>query len=329
MRKIAQILLSPRVGGAETLAATLEQEWGAKGVVSQTFYLDPDGVHTGRLRRVTNLRKALTRFDPDAVVAHSYLPSLYARIAWGGRGSVHSVLHSASDDFASFQSRLTERLLSSRTASVIAVSASQETLYRHRFPKVRLTRIANGVSREIASRQRFSSNPLRIVTVARVAIQKRPEFWNAVTHRMYAESPDIQFEWWGPLSGQPSIDQAVLSASPSARHMGTTSNLSEVLQSADLMFHPSGREAHSIVLLEGAVAGVPVVYADSIDSPEDDEVWNLRYSSSDVDDAVRKINQVIQDWETIAARAVTFSAEAKLRYSMDSTANQYLEWMRP
>ena len=329
MNKIAQILLSPRVGGAETLAASLEQEWAVRGVQSKVIYLDPDGMRNSRLRRVTRLRASLTEFKPEAVIAHSYLPALYARLVWGGRGPVHSVLHSASDDFASARSRHIEQALGARTASVIAVSESQANEYRKRFPHVRVTRIANGVRRDITVKSTFAREPRTIVTVARVAEQKRPEFWNAVATEMFKRRPQMHFEWWGPLSGQGAIDRSVLNATPSARHMGSTSDLANVLASSDIMFHPSSREAHSIVLLEAAVAGIPVVYADSITRPDTNTAWDLRYQVDDVSNAVHALERVIENWPAVAANSLKFGPAARAEYGASTTADQYLSWLEP
>jgi Glycosyltransferase len=327
LKRIAQILLSPRIGGAETLATSLEQEWRSRGIESHIVYLDQKGEEKSRVRRASQLRRTLRALAPEAVVAHSYLPALYARAVWGSHAPVHSVLHSASDDFASKRSQFVERTLASKTASVVTVSDEQAHAYRSRFPNVRVTRIANGVSEAVDSRTSFRDAPHRIVTIARIAEQKRPDYWDAVVREMHRRRPELVFEWWGPLSGDHSLDRYVLDGCSAARYMGETTHPSAVLRNADILFHPSAREAHSIALLEGAVAGLPVVYADSIAKPDTDPVWAWRYDGGSAAGAVTVLEQTIDNWVSVAGAAVAFAHQARARYGMADVANKYLSWM--
>ena len=51
--KIAQVLVSPRIGGAETLVASLATEWAEQNVQSTVIYLDPANRKRSRLRAGT------------------------------------------------------------------------------------------------------------------------------------------------------------------------------------------------------------------------------------------------------------------------------------
>lgn len=326
---IAQILLSPRIGGAESLVESLSYEWDRLGHASEVVYLDPETVKRGRWSRLRNLRDSLRALQPDLVLAHSYLPGLYARLAWGHPGPVHVVLHSAGDDFAHPQSVALERLLAARTASVIAVSERQLDSYRSRFGgRVRSTVISNGVSDRIKPRLALRSTPRRIITVARVAPQKRPDFWAEVARDFTKSHPDIIMEWWGPLSGTAELDAFVLEpGAQSASYKGPTDDVAAAFESADIMFHPSGREAASIALLEGAVSGLPIVYADSIDRPSPEDVWALRYESHSPQAAADALRDVVTNWQDRGGDALEYASAASDRFGMPSVAAAYLGWM--
>ncbi len=323
--RILQVLLSPRIGGAESLVATLDQSWALAGHVTRVGYLDvAEGDQPGKqMRRVRGLRRLGREFAPDLVVAHSFLPNLYARLALGRRVPVHTVLHSATDDFVRPKARWAERALLGRTASVIAVAGRQLEEYQGHFGRaVPQTVIPNGVGANIAPRLQLRPEARRVVTLARVAEQKRPEFWVKAARLAADTVPEVAFEWWGPGDGD------VFGDLPSnARFCGPTTDPASVLESADVLFHPAAREAHSVVLLEGAVAGMPVIYADSIGRPGGQSEWDNRYSAESPESAVETLRHVAASWTEISRSARDFSKEASELYSSRRVAQAYLDWM--
>jgi hypothetical protein len=145
--KVAHVLLSPRIGGAETIVSSLDDGFKVRGVESLVIYLDDSGQKQNRLKRFLSLRRKLKQCGAENILAHSFLPAFYARLAAPRRSSVHYVLHSASDDYDSLSNRIIERVLLMRTKSVIAVSAQQLGVYLAHFRKnVTSTVINNGVS---------------------------------------------------------------------------------------------------------------------------------------------------------------------------------------
>lgn len=326
---ITQVLLSPRIGGAETLAASLEVEFRKLGVSARTIYLDPDGRNEGRLTRLRNLRSALAAAQPDVVLAHSYLPGVYARAAWGRRSHVHVVLHSATDDHAGRVSQWVERALGSRTASIVAVSASQRDAYVSHFPAVGpITHIPNGVAGAFTPKTYYSPSPVSVATVSRVAEQKRPEMWEQIAYAAHSRDRAFAFEWWGPLSQSPTLNRNVLEPrSGNAHYAGSTDDVASVLVNSDVLLHTASREAHSIVLLEAALTGTPVVYPDSIEPPEDHQVWEYRYKSNDPADALRVLVELERHWDSVTAISQDYAHKASERYRADATAKAYLEWV--
>ncbi len=111
--RILQILLSPRIGGAETAANSLTSVWREHGHEVDTAFLDARGA--APVRRLRHIREEVRAFRPDVIVSHSALPNIYARLAVRRSvAPVVCVLHSAARDFDDAKLRLAETLLRHR-----------------------------------------------------------------------------------------------------------------------------------------------------------------------------------------------------------------------
>ena len=279
--------------------------------------------------RARLLRRALRAEAPDVVIAHSYLPGIYSRLVWGSRGPVHVVLHSASDDHASWASRVVERMLLRRTASVIAVSQRQLDQYRTHFPRgVMTVVIPNGVSKDFAPKNASSEQPRRVVTIARVTPQKRPMFWRSVVAHAATELPALKFEWWGPLTEAGDLAEELEGGLANALYMGSTDDVATLLRNADIVFHPADREAAaSIALIEAAVSGTPIVYSDSLHAPDSHPYWSARYCVDSPEDAVRVLRATVDQWEARTEIARAYGGDMMATWSMASVARRYLQWI--
>lgn len=267
--RIVQVLLDDRIGGAERLAATLAQEWVQLGDVTSVVLLDPEGEPAkGPRARVLRLRTALRAEKADLVVAHSALPNLYARVAAPIGTPVVAVLHSAQDDFAERGLRAAERVLH-RRGTVVAVSDEQREVYRRRFPAAHIETIPNGITPELPRRSARSvdaAGPLHVVTVSRVAEQKRPELWQRIAAEATGEH--LLFEWFGPALDNKAVALVARHRADGApgRFMGPTDDVGRVLAGADVLLHTSSREASSIGLMEAAAVGLPILCSASVES---------------------------------------------------------------
>ena len=85
---------------------------------------EPISQRGGLIQRSTFLRSILSKLRPDIVIAHSILPSIYARVAKvsGLSFRLVTVLHCDSD-FKSWKLRWTDRLLTKLHDAVVGVSA--------------------------------------------------------------------------------------------------------------------------------------------------------------------------------------------------------------
>jgi len=327
--RILQLLLRPQIGGAETLVASLAAEWSRLGHTSELAYLDPDSASTGKLARGRRLRRVIREIDPDLVVSHSALPNLYSAIVTPRRTPLLSVLHSATDDFASRLLRTAEATSRSRARTVVAVSRKQVEEYVAHFPRrARPVLIPNGISDDLPRRVDRAAPPTRVITMARVASQKEPELWLDVVDGSASLHPELRFSWRGPILR---TDPRVMRfwADVEARGLehllpGPSDDVGADLAAADIYFHPSSREAHSIGVLEAAAVGLPVVCSEDVAATLPDGVASATFPSRDQAAAIAALASVVRDHPAAARRASALSERIRTDFSIAETARAYL-----
>lgn len=328
--KILQVLLSPRIGGAEALADSLCTEWSAMGAVCKTHYLDADnGSGRSRSRRMMSLSRTIRKWRPDIVVGHSALPNLYSRLVAPKRVPVVTVLHSATDDFAGRSLRWSERLARHRTAAIVAVSQGQIDQYAKHFGcGVPIRLIPNGIRRDAHPKEQFQEVPLHAVTVARVARQKNPRVWIEAARLISLHGPDLQLEWWGPHSVDGDTEDVFGKASlegTRGSYRGATTDPISALKSSDLLFHPADREAHSIGILEAAAVGLPVVCSSTVAETLPAEIVAVSFTDGVAESAVEALQTVCDDWAHYAARALAAAPGIIEEFSISRCASKYVE----
>ncbi len=327
--RIAHVLVSPRIGGAEQIVAGLNLHFTELGIHSEIFYLDPSDLKRTRLQRVFWLRRELRKFKADHVLAHSFLPSIYSRLVSPKSSGVHYVLHSASDDYRRKSFQIIERILHTRTKTVIAVAARQLDVYKSHFKKIpKSTVINNGVNIEFSRQHKVREHPTSVVTVARVAAQKRPGFWVEVARLSLAEGLNLSFKWWGPLSGDSRIDNLMLCGLPSnASYMGPTLNPEKAWADSDIAFHSSNREAYSLAIVEAAVTGKPQLCSDSLDLSEELAKSVFTFQENQPNSAVAALKFICETWPAAAKTAHSKAELFSKRFGMKGVARLYVEWL--
>lgn len=327
--RILQVLLSPRIGGAEALADSLNLAWLLKGAECKIHYLDPsnDGPKS-RSARFSLLSRVIREWRPDVIVGHSALPNTYARLAARGSTPVVTVLHSATDDFNNRLLRWAEHVLRPLTAGVVAVSQSQAGDYISRFGhSVPVQVIPNGIRPEARAKLVFQDRPKTASTVARVATQKNPYLWSKVAGILGDAGPELDLHWWGPGSVDVAPDDVFSIeklAGSRGRYLGPTQDPISVLASSDLLFHTADREAHSIGILEAAAVGLPVVCSSSVAKTLPTEVVAIPFSDGDANSAVEALRSVINDWPAVAKRALNAAPLVGAKFSIDQCAAAYM-----
>lgn len=328
--RVVQVLLSPRIGGAESLVSSLEACWSGTDVQTSTLYLDESvSAPRNRVARITHLAAELRRRRPDVIIAHSAIPNIYARIAAPVGIPVVTVLHSAGDDFKGLTMRVVERLLSLRTAYIVAVSQAQMDRYLQHFRLTkRIAVIPNGIRSDIRSKTKSTAKLATLVTVARVADQKNPTLWTEVIDHLHKDEPNLRFAWWGPVSSDPNIQALVdeFTSKPSTgRFAGPTTDPCAILEDADALFHPADREAHSIGILEAAAAGLPVLCTEGVAATLPSAIVALPFEGGNAESALRSIRELAEGWQSYSSRAIAAAAGVKDAFSIEKCADQYLQ----
>jgi glycosyltransferase involved in cell wall biosynthesis len=327
MVELVQVLLSPRVGGAETLASSLQAEWDKKGVTSTIVYLDERDAKRGRVSRVRTLNRTLKVLNPQAVIAHSALPNLYARLSAPRGTRVITVLHSATDDFRNWSWRWSERLLSFRTSAVVAVSPVQHDDYASHFgSRNSLHLVPNGVSSLFKPKPQYAPEALKVVAVARLVKQKRPDVWTEVARLAHAKSTDFDFDWWGSAP-DPTSNRDMVAAQdglPRLTFRGPTDDVSRVLQHADVLLHTADREAFSIGLLEAAATGTPIICSKSVAETLPTEIPRWTFRDGDAGEAFEVLGNVAANWDAAVEACRSSAASIQQKYSALRCADAYL-----
>lgn len=327
--KILQVLLSPRIGGAEALVDSLHREWSSVGLTCETYYLDPTTRQTsGRLRRILSLSLHIKEFRPDVVVSHSALPNIYSRIAAPKGIPVVTVLHSATDDFRARSLRWAERLLRRRTSAVVGVSGPQIDQYIAHFGStVPTLLIPNGIRPDALPRSDFRQRPEVAATVARVARQKNPHLWVETAQLLSSRRPELNFYWWGPPSLETGLSdvfsQQALKGSKGT-YQGPTSDPISVLSASDFLFHTADREAHSVGILEAAAVGLPIICSQTVAATLPRSVVAIPFEDGSAESALGAIEVLLHDWEEYAQSAAQKAAAVLNEFSIKSCAQEYV-----
>ncbi|WP_445185058.1 glycosyltransferase family 4 protein [Pseudonocardia sp. Cha107L01] len=327
--KITEVLPRPAIGGAETMVEQLSSHWRAEGHTVNTVYLDPEGNPTGRFRRVVDLSRALSEVDPDVVHAHSALPNCYARLASRGRWPVITVLHSAGRDLDIRSLRIAERLLSRWTSHIIAVSPGQIDEYRHVIGnRVGMSLIPNGVRSDIQLRTHASMRLGRVVAVSRLDPQKRMDVLFAGWRRA---GLDAELRVAGQASDcrtQRRVERWA-AHTPNLELLGRVDAIPALLAHSDLLVHTADREAHgSLVAIEAACAGLPVIVSGAVAADLPDDLSMLTFRTGDPDSLAATLRAAAGSFSELSSAAIERAPSLAREFSLSVCADRHLAAMR-
>ncbi|WP_250452026.1 glycosyltransferase family 4 protein [Caballeronia sp. ATUFL_M2_KS44] len=286
--RILQVILAPRLSGAEVLAkgvaighqraghdvsiaslmpqhddfAHISTELRAQGVSC----LFPDKTPS-KLGRLLFLHRAIRTFRPDIIFAHATIPALYVR-ALPTRVPIIWVMHSGANDFANAALMRAERLLSNRAKAVIGVSQKNIDEYVKEIglhpsmivvPNgVDVSRFADDAGPRVAAAYK------QIVQVGRYIPEKNQlQTVEAFAHVARAD-PDARLLLCGVIENlayHAAVVERVaqLGLNDRVTIEGPQKNVAQILRASAVFAMPSSFEAHSIGFLEALASGIPVV----------------------------------------------------------------------
>lgn len=354
--RILQLVLAPRLSGAEMLvkgiaighraighavcvASLLPAEDDFADAARELAEHDVDCVFPLRrhehLARLVFLYRAVRRFAPDIVFAHSTIPALYAR-ALPCAVPIVFVMHSGMNDFT--ENRwllLAERRLSRRARAVIGVSPRNIDQYAATIgPHPASFVVPNGVDVERFRRtgngaESAGAGPTSheqwIVQIGRYMPEKGQLDTVRAFREVLAHAPSTRLHLCGVIEDRAYHRQVValadeLGIAPQVRIDGPSMDVPGLLARAAVFAMPSRFEAHSIGFLEALASGVPIV-ANAIDAFE----FARAYPSValvDTTDVARFASALA------GALAQPRSMRALHGMTLDDTARRYLEVAR-
>lgn len=327
--RIAEVLLRPAIGGAESLVDSLRRHWDAEGHDVAVVYVDEAGTPRGKLARVQRLTAVFRAFQPDVVHAHSALPNLYARLASRGRWPTVTVLHSAGRDFDTHTLRIAERALARWTAHVIAVSPGQVDEYRRRVGgRMPITVVPNGVRSDIVARTSASAGMRRAVAVGRLDPQKRIDLMIDGWQR--AALPGACLQIAGVASDGVTQEKIERSAKgvPGVSLLGSISDVPGLLADSDLFVHAASEEAHPLAPIEAACAGLPIVVTDEVAHQLPAGLPAVTFAGGDAGALAVALSTAHQTYDQIAGRAVTHAAGVAAEFSITRCADRHMHILR-
>ena len=335
--KVVQVLLHEGIGGMETLARGLEEHLPAHGWTVETVFLDR-GLHagdkTGRLTRLRGLRRALAAESPSVVLSHSALPNIYSRLGAPRGVPVVTVLHGP-NDWNDPQIRWAERFLSRRTAAVVAVSGSQVDDYRRAVPspRVPLYVIPNGVKVPILGEPRpMSADAPTLLAVCRLVPTKHLHTLLQACSGLASTGQDFRLLVLGDGPDHDYVRSLhdTSQGDPGLRHrvhwLGARGDIEAFMREADLLVHPSVREAHSLTLLEAAVHGLPVILSDSVaHGLAADPIVGRVFSGGSAASLAATLRQALSDLRELRSEAWERAPAMREKYSIENTAARYAQ----
>ena len=324
---ILQLLWRDVVGGAEQIAHQLADAWATRGMTSDLAYLDPDGTGSDRFVRVVRMRRLLHSTHHDVVLAHTALPSLYARVVAPRRLAVVPVLHSGYDDFNDPQLRWAERILARRSPLTIAVGQRQKDEYEARFGHLSHCFVVNNAVRNDLPISDASRDSGAVVTVSRFLDAKGTRIWEQCARSMLAADPTLSFHWWGPVDednpAAGDFHRLVAEQHPRIVLHGSTDDVGSALQNATVFFLPSHIESFNIAVLEALSAGVPVVCSEFVAASYPDWLPIVTFADRDPVAARDALTTVLANWKEHKVRALATAARVRTEFSVERMAAGY------
>ncbi len=298
---ILHLVLQPRHSGAEIFVGDLAKGWKEIGTPQMFGSLDaPDHSFSSHMERwfsigpvatrarveretrpskifnrLKHLKMIINELSPDIILAHSVIPSYYARIVVS-EIPVITVLHS-SDDYSGIFPRLLEKRLR-KPLAIISVSPLSATNYLSRFgERVPVITIPNGINTKtfnvgaVEIFENSSINDLRtnfnkvILQVGRIDRVKN-QLATIKALKVLCEMDDVN-----PLlifagiiedkiyENELRAEIQKLSLNGRVLFLGPRDDVPDLLAYADIVVMPSFSEAHSISFLEAFAAGKPIV----------------------------------------------------------------------
>jgi glycosyltransferase involved in cell wall biosynthesis len=297
------------IGGSERHLLTLLPALAAKGVDVRFVGLDMPGadpfydeldVPFERVSRPWQLRRALKRAHPDLVHTHLVHADVYGAVSTGT--PIVSTKHNP-DPFRAGPWRFAERLLARRVRRIVAISDAVRRFNVEEvgLPAAKIDVIHYGLD---ALPDPWGENPELpipdgaplLLCVARLAPQKGVD----VAIRALPSIPDAMLLVLGEGPERSNLEALVLELGVADRVLmpGRVGDVAALYRRCNVVVHPARWEGFGLAMLEGMLAGRPVVAANAGSAPElvADGMTGLLFPPDDAEALARDVVTALEDW---------------------------------
>ena len=335
--RILQLLLRDTVGGAESVAKALDEEFRMRGCIAEIRFLDPPGTMTkrplNRLKRLRMLYGGAEQPRYDVVFAQTALPILYAAASHPRNLALIAVLQSAHDDYQDIRLRYAQRLLLGRIDATVAVSSIQAAEYVGRYPMthttVRVIENCVDTSRFRPAPVAIQASPLRLLTATRLVPWKRVELAIAGASELVRKSGcSVHLSILGdgdPVYVAQLRDKAANCAIEGLEieFLGESANVDNVMRRSHALVHCSKAEGFSVALVEGASSGLILVVSDLLESVPKGAILR-RFSDGDATSLAATLSLLASDLRLATDSARVAATVVSETYSAATAASKYL-----
>ena len=297
------------IGGSERHLLTLLPALAAKGVDVRFVGLDMPGadpfydeldVPFERLSRPWQLGGALKRAQPDLVHTHLVHADVYGAVST--RTPIVSTKHNP-DPFRTGPWRFAERLLARRVRRIVAISDAirRFNVEEVGLPAAKIDVIHYGLD---ALPDPWGENPELpipdgaplLLCVARLAPQKGVD----VAIRALPSIPDATLLVLGEGPERSNLEALALELGVADRVLmpGRVGDVAALYRRCNVVVHPARWEGFGLAMLEGMLAGRPVVAANAGSAPElvADGMTGLLFPPDDAEALARDVVTALEDW---------------------------------
>jgi glycosyltransferase involved in cell wall biosynthesis len=253
-----------------------------------------------RVSRPWQLRAALKRARPDLVHTHLVHADVYAAIST--RTPIVSTKHNP-DPFRSGPWRFAERALGRRARRILAISDAVRRFNVEEvgLPEDKIEVVHYGLD---VLPEPWGENPELpipdgsplLLCVARLAPQKGVD----TAIRALPAVPDVTLLVLGEGPERTRLEELARELGVSDRVLmpGRVGDVASLYRRCDVVVHPARWEGFGLAMLEGMLAGRPVVAAHAGSAPEvvADGMTGLLFPPDDADALARDVNTVLADW---------------------------------
>ncbi len=227
-------------------------------------------------RQVFKIADIIKTFKPQVIHCHQYTPFFYGSLAgtWAGQGRFIFTEHGRHfPDVVGWKRRLVNRFLVRRADHITAVCefSRKQLIENEGLPASRIEviyngvdvfRFQNGMDRDRSRKQlNFPEEVSMVVQVGTFRAVKDQATAIRTFQIVHAQNPKavLVFVGDGPDMEYCRRLAADLNLGATIKFLGQRSDIPEILAGADVMLMTSLSEAHSVSLLEGMAARLPVV----------------------------------------------------------------------